>query len=357
MSDTILKVQNIQKRFGATITAKNITLSIDKGEFFTFLGPSGSGKSTLLRMIAGLETPDAGDIFIMNANVASVPPWKRDLGMMFQNYAVFPHMSVMENVSYGLRMRGVGKRQARARAQEMLDLVGLGARANAVVTRMSGGEQQRIALARALAPSPKMLLLDEPLSALDEKIRRQMQEQLKEIQRELGTTFVYVTHDQEEALTMSDRVAVFNGGVCVQVDEPHALHQKPKTRFVAQFFRGCNIVSGTIEDSALPDKPQRLKIGDALVPLPEAGWVRGRREVNVALRAENLLIGEEARTTPIQWDGRIDSVVYRGANTDYEVDVDGVGRLVVTTISRHEHEAGGVVKIGVGADDVVLLAD
>lgn len=355
MAETILRVQGIRKRFGSTVTARDITLSIDAGEFFTFLGPSGSGKSTLLRMIAGLETPDAGDIFIMNRNVASVPPWQRDLGMMFQHYAVFPHMSVMDNVCYGLRMRGVRKPQARERAQRMLDLVGLGSRGDAVVTRMSGGEQQRVALARALAPRPKMLLLDEPLSALDEKIRRQMQQQLKEIQRELGTTFIYVTHDQEEALTMSDRVAVFNEGVCVQVDEPHRLHQKPKTRFVAQFFRGCNIVPAQASRSA--DDRIHLQIGEATAAVSSNGSTSVRDRVNIALRAENVRLGNEAATMPVQWTGKLESATYRGANTDYQIHVDSLGRLLATTISRQQYDTGATVTVGVAADDIVLLDD
>lgn len=357
MAENILRVQGIRKRFGATVTARDISLSIEAGEFFTFLGPSGSGKSTLLRMIAGLDTPDAGDIFIMNRNVASVPPWKRDLGMMFQNYAIFPHMSVMDNVCYGLRMRGVGKQRAREGAQQMLDLVGLGSRGNAVATRMSGGEQQRVALARALAPRPKMLLLDEPLSALDEKIRRQMQQQLKEIQRELGTTFVYVTHDQEEALTMSDRIAVFNDGMCAQVDEPHTLHQKPKTKFVAQFFRGCNTVPANVDLEAVADGCIPLRIGPTKTTIRAYDRIPGQEQVNIALRAENLRIGSAAESMAVRWSGKIESGIYRGANTDYEVRVEGLGTLLVTTISHHQYDVGSTVTVGVSSDDVVLLYD
>ena len=237
MAETILELRDIEKRFGTTIAADRLVLKVRRGEFFTFLGPSGSGKSTVLRMIAGLEQPDAGDVLIDGRNVSGIAPWKRDLGMMFQQYAVFPHMTVRENVAYGLRVRHRSAADVAHRVDEMLALVGLTGKAQSNVTVLSGGEQQRVALARALAPEPRMLLLDEPLSALDEKIRRAMQIELKHIHQRIGTTFLYVTHDQEEALTMSDRIAVLDRGRCVQCDAPERVHHKPRTRFVAEFFR------------------------------------------------------------------------------------------------------------------------
>src|SRR5215510_14546505 len=194
---------------------------------------------------AGLISPISAlgtQILIDGQDVSTVPPWRRNLGMMFQQYAVFPHMTVAENVGYGLKVRGISGDAIKRRVGNMLELVGLSEYKDKNVTLLSGGEQQRVALARALAPQPRMLLLDEPLSALDEKIRREMQSELKHIQRKTGTTFLYVTHDQEEALTMSDRIAVLNRGVCVQCDEPEALFRRPRTRFVAGFFRGCNVV-------------------------------------------------------------------------------------------------------------------
>lgn len=353
----ILFVDKIYKRFGRTVTAKGITLRIKQGEFFTFLGPSGSGKSTLLRMIAGLETPDSGEIYIGGRAVGSVPPWKRDLGMVFQHYAVFPHMSVMDNVCYGLRMRGVARRDAEERGQRMLELVGLGSRGNAVVTRMSGGEQQRVALARALAPEPMILLLDEPLSALDEKIRRQMQKELKGIQKKLGTTFVYVTHDQEEALTMSDRVGVFNNGLCEQVDEPHTLHRVPRTRFVADFFRGSNVVSASVEGVDEERGLIQLSIGAAKAAIKAKRRLTIQQAVDVALRAENLRLGRSAKGATVHWTGIIVAASYRGAMTDYEVEVERVGRVVATTMSREQHDVGSSVEIGIDAEHVVILDD
>jgi ABC-type Fe3+/spermidine/putrescine transport system ATPase subunit len=212
MPRIILELDRVTKRFGATIAADALSLTVQTGEFFTFLGPSGSGKSTLLRMVAGLEKPDDGTIRIDGQDVAAIAPWHRNLGMMFQNYAVFPHMNVRLNVGYGLKARRLTPRETKRRVDAMLELVGLVSLGDKNVTLLSGGEQQRVALARALAPEPRMLLLDEPLSALDEKIRRAMQAELKHVHRRTGTTFLYVTHDQEEALTLSDRIAVINRG-------------------------------------------------------------------------------------------------------------------------------------------------
>jgi ABC-type Fe3+/spermidine/putrescine transport system ATPase subunit len=235
----ILELERVNKRFGPTVVARALDLVVARGEFFTFLGPSGSGKSTILRMIAGLESPDEGRIRLGGQDVSGVPPWRRNLGMMFQQYAIFPHMTVEENVAYGLRVRRMSRGEVDERVRRMLALVGLAGMEKKNATLLSGGEQQRVALARALAPEPRMLLLDEPLSALDEKIRRTMQAELKDVHRKTGTTFLYVTHDQEEALTMSDRVAVFNRGSCVQCGTPESVYRRPRTRFVAEFFRNA----------------------------------------------------------------------------------------------------------------------
>jgi ABC-type Fe3+/spermidine/putrescine transport system ATPase subunit len=211
MSDeAILALEGVSKRFQTTVTADRISLSPRRGEFFTLLGPSGSGKSTILRMIADLEEPDGGSILYEGRDITAVAPWRRGFGMVFQQYANSPHMLVEENVAYGLRRQRLGREETARRVADLLDLVGLRGFEARRVTQLSGGEQQRVAIARALAPKPKILLLDEPLSALDEKIRREMQEELRRIQRTTGTTFIYVTHDQEEALTMSDRIAVLN---------------------------------------------------------------------------------------------------------------------------------------------------
>jgi len=269
---------DVNKRFGPTVTADNFSLVIHKGEFFTFLGPSGSGKSTILRMVAGLEEPDSGRILFAGRDLVGIPPWKRNLGMMFQHYAIFPHMTVAENVAYGLKARSMPSGVRRSRVQEMLELIGMNGKGDKNATLLSGGEQQRVALARALAPSPEMLLLDEPLSALDEKIRREMQLELKHIQRQTGTTFFYVTHDQEEALTMSDRIAVLNSGRCVQCDVPEIIFTRPKTRFVARFFRGCNVVDAELDDTG---PGATVRFGDVRIPF--VGRRPGRRPHHWAL--------------------------------------------------------------------------
>ena len=250
MGQPILELRHVHKRFGAAVAAEDLSLAIEAGEFFTLLGPSGSGKSTILRIIAGLDEADAGEVRLKGREVGDVPPWGRHLGMVFQQYTNFPHMNVGQNVAYGLRRSGLARDEIRVRVQGLLALVGLAGFQERRVATLSGGEQQRVAIARALAPRPELLLLDEPLAALDEKIRREMQEELRAIQRATGTTFVHVTHDQEEALTMSDRIAVLNRGRCVQCDQPEQIFRFPRTRFVASFFRGCNVLEAELERDA-----------------------------------------------------------------------------------------------------------
>src|SRR5213594_2651713 len=290
MAEAILQLEQVTKRFDRTLAADRLSLTVHRGEFFTFLGPSGSGKSTILRMIAGLERPDAGRILIAGRDVEGVPPWRRNLGMVFQHYAIFPHMTVAQNVGYGLRVRRRPAVEIGEKVARLLTLVGLAGMAAKNVTLLSGGEQQRVALARALVLEPSLLLLDEPLSALDEKIRREMQAELKHIQRTTGTTFLYVTHDQEEALTMSDRIAVLQAGACVQCDAPERLFQRPRTRFVAAFFRGCNVLAADLLDrrrdhATIRIAGQTVRVPAASVTLPDAA------RIAVAIRSEHLRLG------------------------------------------------------------------
>ena len=333
MSDIILELDAVSKRFGPTITADRLSLRVERGEFFTFLGPSGSGKSTILRMIAGLEQPDGGAIRIHGRDVAGVPPWKRNVGMVFQQYAIFPHMSVAENVGYGLRVRRLAAAEIGDKVSAMLRLVGLAGMEGKNATLLSGGEQQRVALARALVLQPDMLLLDEPLSALDEKIRREMQTELKHIQQKTGTTFLYVTHDQEEALTMSDRIAVLNRGVCVQCDAPERLFRRPRTRFVAAFFRGCNVLQGAF-----------------------AGAGAGAGHA-VAIRAEHVHLGERAAACAVRLTAMLEEIVYRGTNVDHLLRLPDGQRLVATSTRREAEAPPREVMLGVHADDVIVLED
>lgn len=354
MADTILELDRLSKRFGRTVTADDLSLTVDRSEFFTFLGPSGSGKSTILRMVAGLVTPDAGRIVIDGQDVSSVPPWRRDLGMMFQQYAVFPHMNVEANIGYGLKVRGVRRDEIRRRVAGMIEMVGLAGQGGKNVGNLSGGEQQRVALARALAPQPRILLLDEPLSALDERIRRAMQAELSSIHARTGTTFLYVTHDQEEALTMSSRIAVINGGRVVQCDEPERLFKRPRTRFVAGFFRGCNVLA--VSPAGQSDGGAAFRLGDAMIAgVPVSTGAGSAR--HIAIRAENLDIGTSAGEAPCRLPGTLAESTYRGTVIDYVVMLPDGQRLVVTTTRHIAVEPGAAVVAGFVPEAVIPLED
>jgi ABC-type Fe3+/spermidine/putrescine transport system ATPase subunit len=352
MAEPILELRHVSKRFGGAVPADDVSLAIEAGEFFTLLGPSGSGKSTLLRIVAGLEQADAGRVLLRGRDVGDVPPWRRHLGMVFQQYANFPHMNVARNVAYGLRRRGLGRAKISARVKELLDLVGLRGFEERSVTQLSGGEQQRVAIARALAPRPELLLLDEPLAALDEKIRREMQGELTKIQQATATTFVYVTHDQEEALTLSDRMAVLNRGRCVQVDAPERIFRFPRTRFVAGFFRGCNVLEARLErrdDGAflvLAGRRLRFARGDG----------RGALQA-VAVRGESLLLGAQAQGADLVLPARLDRITYRGAYHDYRLRLDDGQELSATLTERLPLAEGSRADVGVRADEIVPLEE
>ncbi|MGB8326316.1 MAG: ABC transporter ATP-binding protein [Steroidobacteraceae bacterium] len=261
-----IELRGVMRAFGAVRAVDDVSFEVAPGEFFSMLGPSGSGKTTCLRLIAGFEVPNAGTVYLGGADVSAVPPYERNVNTVFQDYALFPHMDVLENVGYGLRMRGVAAVERRRRAAQMLALVKLtdfGARR---IAQLSGGQRQRVALARALINEPKVLLLDEPLGALDLKLREEMQTELKALQRRLGITFVYVTHDQGEALSMSDRVAVFDRGRIEQLDTPRALYERPKTAFVARFVGSANIVGDALAEQltgqrgAFAIRPERIAV-------------------------------------------------------------------------------------------------
>jgi spermidine/putrescine transport system ATP-binding protein len=276
----------VTKRFGSLTAVNAVSLKVRTGEFLSLLGPSGCGKTTSLRMIAGFEQPDEGEILIGGQVAMGVPPYKRDVNTVFQQYALFPHMSVLDNVAYGLKQRGVGKADRYARANEALELVQMPGREKQRPTLLSGGQQQRVALARALVMNPRVLLLDEPLGALDLKLRKEMQIELKRIQREVGITFIYVTHDQGEALSMSDRVAVMSSGVIEQIDEPQAIYDRPLTPFVADFIGDMNFLVGDVVEAA--DDGFAVDVGSGIIVRGRGLATKGTR-IRVGIRPERII--------------------------------------------------------------------
>ena len=281
-----VELRAVTKRFGSLTAVDGINLRVRKGEFLSLLGPSGCGKTTSLRLIAGFEQPDEGEILIGGVDAAGAPPYKRDVNTVFQAYALFPHMSVLDNVAYGLKQRKVSKSERHLKAREALELVQLTGREKHRPAMLSGGQQQRVALARALVMNPRVLLLDEPLGALDLKLRKEMQIELKRIQDQVGITFIYVTHDQEEALSMSDRVAVMSDGSIEQLDEPRAIYDRPLTPFVADFIGDMNFLTGEVAEAA--DGGFAVDVGSGIVVRGRGETVRGIR-VRVGIRPERMV--------------------------------------------------------------------
>jgi len=310
-----VRLSGVRRAYGDVVAVGGVDLDIAAGEFFTLLGPSGSGKTTTLRVIAGFERPDAGTVELQGVDVTRVAPSQRAVNTVFQDYALFPHMTVAENVEYGLRVKGLPRRDRRARAEEVLARVRLPGLGDRKPVQLSGGQRQRVALARAIVNRPPVLLLDEPLGALDLKLRQEMQIFLKELQRELAITFVYVTHDQEEALTMSDRLAVFNEGRIEQVGTPAEVYEHPQTEFVAGFVGVSNVLER--DGRRITIRPEKIRMtadGD--------GEPGGRR-------LDGARQGAEAPTRAAPERGTIREVVYVGMVTRYVVDLDGGGELVV----------------------------
>jgi putative spermidine/putrescine transport system ATP-binding protein len=303
-----VRLEGVVKRFGDVVAVNGVDLDIGEGEFFSMLGPSGSGKTTCLRMIAGFERPSEGKIFLYGEDVSGLAPYDRDVNTVFQDYALFPHMTVFDNVAYGLMVKKVAKDERRRRVAEALEMVRLPEFGDRKPGQLSGGQRQRVALARSLVMRPKVLLLDEPLGALDLKLRQAMQIELKEIQQEVGLTFIYVTHDQEEALTMSDRLAVFNHGAIEQVGAPADVYERPATGFVAGFVGVSNVLEGEAAKRIAGD-------GHAFTIRPE----------KIALVEPGAQVGPDDCSAT----GHVAEVVYLGAVTRYIVELDGGGSLVV----------------------------
>ncbi len=348
-----LGLAGVSKSFGGTPVLRPLSLDVAAGEILALLGPSGCGKTTTLRLIAGFEAPDAGRITIAGRDVTRLPPNRRALGMVFQNYSLFPHMSVGENVAFGLRMRGIGRAARTQAARAMLEMVRLGGFEDRQVHQLSGGQQQRIALARALATEPAVLLLDEPLGALDKSLRERMQFELRAIQNKLGITTILVTHDQEEALTMSDRVAVMAQGAVLQVGSPTEVYDRPRTRFVSEFLGTANVFTGiTVPGHAGLEVRLDLQ-PEARGRLPPDAALRDGERVAVAVRPERLRMG------PPREGGlraQVQGVVFRGAYFAYELLAPGHDTpLFAYSPTRLEVAADGAVGLGWQAENAVVL--
>ena len=308
MTEPAVLFKNVSRHFGEVKAVDDVALEIQDGEFFSMLGPSGSGKTTCLRMIAGFDRPTAGQIFLYGQDVSNLPPYERSVNTVFQDYALFPHMNIDDNIGYGLMIKGVPKTERRKQVDEMLNLVRLPGFGYRKPSQLSGGQRQRVALARALINHPKVLLLDEPLGALDLKLRQQMQVELKSIQQSVGITFIFVTHDQEEALTMSDRIAVFNEGKIAQIGTPAEIYEHPASPFVAGFVGTSNLVAEDVAkritgaETKFSIRPEKIHIADA-----------------------NGKVADDMFSA----DGRVRDVIYLGLYTRYLVELEGGGDLVV----------------------------
>lgn len=294
MSDIILDIDRIGKKFDNLKVVDNISLKIKRGEFLTLLGPSGCGKTTTLRMIAGFEHPSNGSILLENKHVENKQPHERNVNTVFQNYALFPHMTVFDNIAYSLKIKNINKKEISKRVNDMLNLVQLSGYEKRKPNQLSGGQKQRVAIARALINRPKVLLLDEPLGALDLKLRKQMQVELKRLQKKLGITFIYVTHDQEEALNMSDRIAVMNKGIIEQIGTPEDIYERPKTKFVAGFIGESNLIKVSIEKV---DKDKfSIAIGNKIMNIDSISLSTNEKDVYISIRPENMKYSIEEKS-------------------------------------------------------------
>jgi spermidine/putrescine transport system ATP-binding protein len=355
-----IRLTDLSKQFRDVRAVDRVSLDIRPGEFFSMLGPSGCGKTTTLRMIGGFELPTAGRIELRGRDVTTDPPDKRPVNMVFQNYALFPHLDVAGNVAFGLRRKGVDKAQITSRVGEALELVHLGGYDRRKPNQLSGGQQQRVALARALVNRPNVLLLDEPLGALDLKLRKALQIELKRVQTEVGITFVYVTHDQEEALTMSDRIAVMHRGRVEQLGTPEELYERPTTRFVADFIGTSNLLAGTVESVDGSTASVRLASGDACLTAADGLATGGSIELSVRPESIRLVATNGAGTSgaPGTLPATVEQVAYLGGNVQYLVRT--AGGLTITALAPKNGDripVGGAVDVSWLPGDALVLAE
>jgi spermidine/putrescine transport system ATP-binding protein len=351
LSPVDVKLDNVSKLFGKQYAVKDLNLDIYKGEFFTLLGPSGSGKSTALRMIAGFEEPSNGVIYLGGADVTHVSPNRRPTSTVFQNYALFPHMNVAQNVEYGLMVRGVSKPQRSKKVTDILEIVQLGDKANRSVRTLSGGEQQRVALARSIITQPTVLLLDESLGALDEKLRKEMQSELKRLQREIGITFLYVTHVQEEALSMSDRIGILAQGMLIQVGTPEEIYYRPRTRFVANFIGSANLLTGI--GRRLNERQVEVQVGSIKFQVDtDIAAFQDATEVAICIRPEKVMLGPAVSNMENQMYGRIEAELFKGVAYQYLVRLSTGQEIRAQVPSRVD---GSEVLVGWHSADAILI--
>ena len=359
MAEPMVRFLNVQKSYdGETLVVKNLNLDVARGEFLTMLGPSGSGKTTSLMMLAGFEPATHGEIFLNGQPINRVPPHQRGIGMVFQNYALFPHMTVAENLAFPLKVRKIGQSEIAERVQKALDMVEMPAFGNRRPAQLSGGQQQRVAVARALVFEPMLVLMDEPLGALDKNLREQMQYEIKHLHDRLGITIVYVTHDQTEALTMSDRIAVFNDGEIQQLSTPSELYERPKNAFVAQFIGENNKLTGSVETlDAAGECRVRLKSGDVV----QASAIAVKRvgdQTLLSVRPERIVVNPVAGSCTNILQGRVEETIYLGDHIRMRLSVAGTDQFIVkfqNGPASGRMDAGAPVTVGWSVEDCRAL--
>ncbi|WP_330502684.1 ABC transporter ATP-binding protein [Peribacillus frigoritolerans] len=357
-----VEIKGAFKQFGANVVLNGIDLEVKQGELLTLLGPSGCGKSTTLNLIAGFLDPDRGEVHIKGNNVTKVPPYKRDLGMVFQTYSLFPHMTVYENLSFGLKLRKVGKAEQKKKISKALELVKMSGLENRYPRELSGGQRQRVAISRALVVEPELLLLDEPLSNLDAKLRHELRAEIKRLQKEIGVTTIFVTHDQEEALSMSDRVVVMNAGKIEQISTPTEIYNHPKTEFVFQFIGKSNCFEGNV--SAIDKRKVAVKIGSDITYVDtnnimgNASDLKTGDEVKLYIRPEKLQIVslDEKSSSPLDFHrAKISQMNYLGTSWEINVLLQGKSIQVLTSAFDSSWQNGSEVLIGWSPSEVMLV--
>lgn len=363
-----LHTENLVKEFGDLVAVDDVSLSVDDGELWCLLGPSGCGKSTTLRMLGGLDQPTEGAIFIGDQDVTRTQPYERSTSMVFQSWALFPHKTVLENVTFGLKMDGVGKEERIERAEEFLEMVQMGEFTDSPPRDLSGGQQQRVALARSLAMDPDVLLLDEPLSNLDKRLREEMQIELKRIHDELDKTMIHVTHDQDEAFTLADRIGIMNDGELVQVGEPREVYANPKNQFIEEFLGDTNFLSTSVTEVANDRLVVETAGGDAMdITVTDTATVTAGETVTVSLRPEILsvetaapqssdAIRSDGAGTKNSFEGEVTTALYRGSSIRHYLDVGGQELFIERDVGRGEHlDTGDTVTVSWDSDDVLCF--